>query len=363
VRWPEFGRPELVEPGSSLHASYGDPSMFYDISEDAGRFFKWRGVEGAVGYRIHTLRNVPGDPLEEQWTLHDVTPERCWNDSSLWCAYLWVLGTRTSARSLRSVLGRSRSSAVLNLLRSLLLAGLAFVRTRRQLAVEILALRHQLGVLQRSVKRPRLSDVDRGLWVLRSRRWAGCGARDRDPASRAAGSRHRVEPGSSATTASEVRQRVLSSLPDPSFARKGCARAACGGAAGDGARRRAPAGWWVAPSTRATRGLNLCCYGGADCRSSASGARDPRVRVAACARSAAQPASSPTSPWPDLGPTSGATTFVGWTGGQWQAAVASRRVGEVVIRSRGLRPRLIPARHDAEVALRAEPGEIDEDAW
>jgi hypothetical protein len=30
---------------------------------------------------------------------------------------------------------------VLNLLRSLLLAGLAFVRTRRQLAVEILALR------------------------------------------------------------------------------------------------------------------------------------------------------------------------------------------------------------------------------
>jgi len=62
---------------------------------------------------------------------------------------------------------------VLNLLRSLLLAGLAFVRTRRQLAVEVLALRHQLGVLKRSVKRPRLSDVDRGLWVLLSRWWAG----------------------------------------------------------------------------------------------------------------------------------------------------------------------------------------------
>ena len=62
---------------------------------------------------------------------------------------------------------------MLNLLRSLLLAGLAFVRTRRQLAVEILALRHQLGVLQRSVKRPRLTDADRGLWVLLSRRWAG----------------------------------------------------------------------------------------------------------------------------------------------------------------------------------------------
>ena len=62
---------------------------------------------------------------------------------------------------------------MLNLLRSLLLAGLAFVRTRRQLAAEILALRHQLGVLKRSVKRPRLSDVDRGLWVLLSRWWAG----------------------------------------------------------------------------------------------------------------------------------------------------------------------------------------------
>jgi putative transposase len=62
---------------------------------------------------------------------------------------------------------------VLNLLRSLLLAGLALFRTRRQLAIEILALRHQLGVLKRSVKRPRLTDADRGLWVLLSRRWAG----------------------------------------------------------------------------------------------------------------------------------------------------------------------------------------------
>ena len=65
-----------------------------------------------------------------------------------------------------------RSPAVLNLIRSLLFAALAFVRTRRQLAIEVLALRHQLGVLKRSVKRPRLSNVDRGLWVLLSRRWA-----------------------------------------------------------------------------------------------------------------------------------------------------------------------------------------------
>jgi hypothetical protein len=58
---------------------------------------------------------------------------------------------------------------VLNLIRCLLLAGLAFFQTRRRLAIEILALRHQLGVLKRSVKRPRLSNVDRGLWVLLSR--------------------------------------------------------------------------------------------------------------------------------------------------------------------------------------------------
>ena len=40
---------------------------------------------------------------------------------------------------------------MLNLLRSLVLAAFAFFRTRRQLAAEILALRHQLGVLKRSV--------------------------------------------------------------------------------------------------------------------------------------------------------------------------------------------------------------------
>jgi putative transposase len=40
------------------------------------------------------------------------------------------------------------------------------------LAAEILALRHQLGVLKRSVKRPRLTNIDRKLWVLLSRRWA-----------------------------------------------------------------------------------------------------------------------------------------------------------------------------------------------
>jgi hypothetical protein len=59
---------------------------------------------------------------------------------------------------------------VLNVIRSLLFAALTFFRTRRQLAIESLALRHQLGVLKRSVKRPsratsrrRLDETCRGL--------------------------------------------------------------------------------------------------------------------------------------------------------------------------------------------------------
>jgi hypothetical protein len=44
-------------------------------------------------------------------------------------------------------------------------------KTRRELALENLALRQQLAILRRFVKRPRLSDFDRGFWVLLSRIW------------------------------------------------------------------------------------------------------------------------------------------------------------------------------------------------
>ncbi len=44
-------------------------------------------------------------------------------------------------------------------------------KTRRELALENLALRQQLAVLRRSVKRPRVSDFDRGFWVVLSRIW------------------------------------------------------------------------------------------------------------------------------------------------------------------------------------------------
>jgi len=43
--------------------------------------------------------------------------------------------------------------------------------SRRKLAFENLALRHQIGVLQRSVKGPHLKKRDRLLWVLLSRFW------------------------------------------------------------------------------------------------------------------------------------------------------------------------------------------------
>jgi putative transposase len=57
---------------------------------------------------------------------------------------------------------------------SALLATLASVcRTRAALQWEILALRHQLGVLQRSSRtRPRLTPADRILWAWLSRIWA-----------------------------------------------------------------------------------------------------------------------------------------------------------------------------------------------
>ena len=52
---------------------------------------------------------------------------------------------------------------------------LSCFRTRTSMQIEILALRHQLAVLQRrSTKRPRVRTADRLLWVMLSRAWAQC---------------------------------------------------------------------------------------------------------------------------------------------------------------------------------------------
>ena len=50
---------------------------------------------------------------------------------------------------------------------------ISVLQTQQALAVENLALRHQLVVLQRNAKKPRLGRSDRILWVLLSRIWTG----------------------------------------------------------------------------------------------------------------------------------------------------------------------------------------------
>ena len=47
------------------------------------------------------------------------------------------------------------------------------VRSRSDVVLENLVLRHQLAVYQRSHRRPALSDRDRRLWSTLARHWAG----------------------------------------------------------------------------------------------------------------------------------------------------------------------------------------------
>src|SRR5260370_37200036 len=50
----------------------------------------------------------------------------------------------------------------------------AAFKSRAALPLENLALRHQLGVLRRSVKRPKLTSADRLLWGWLSESWSDC---------------------------------------------------------------------------------------------------------------------------------------------------------------------------------------------
>jgi hypothetical protein len=57
------------------------------------------------------------------------------------------------------------------LLRCMLKSLMSTAQTHHALAIENLALRQQLAVLNTSVKRPRLSITDRAFWVFASRWW------------------------------------------------------------------------------------------------------------------------------------------------------------------------------------------------
>lgn len=48
----------------------------------------------------------------------------------------------------------------------------AMLASRASMVAEILALRHQVGILERSVKRPQLRKRDRIFWVWLSRLWS-----------------------------------------------------------------------------------------------------------------------------------------------------------------------------------------------
>ncbi len=64
---------------------------------------------------------------------------------------------------------------MLTLLRTLLTTAASVLKSRRDLALENLALRQQLAMFKRSRPRPRLNDRDRLFWVCCSKAWKGWG--------------------------------------------------------------------------------------------------------------------------------------------------------------------------------------------
>jgi putative transposase len=50
---------------------------------------------------------------------------------------------------------------------------LSWLRPKHQLALEVLALRHQLTVLKRQTRKPKLRPGDRLLWITLKRFWPG----------------------------------------------------------------------------------------------------------------------------------------------------------------------------------------------
>ena len=65
-----------------------------------------------------------------------------------------------------AVIGDQAESAMLAILWIVLTYPFSFFRPRQDLALEVLALRHQLMVLKRQTGRPKLRRSDRHLWLL-----------------------------------------------------------------------------------------------------------------------------------------------------------------------------------------------------
>src|SRR3954451_20416365 len=65
-----------------------------------------------------------------------------------------------------------RRLPVIRLLLSLIAAARVFFRSRADIALEVLALRQQLGVLKRKRPRPRLSPLDRLFWTVLCTTWS-----------------------------------------------------------------------------------------------------------------------------------------------------------------------------------------------
>jgi hypothetical protein len=69
---------------------------------------------------------------------------------------------------------RSRSGSptpILHLLCALRATARSSLKPQRELALQNLALRQQLAILQRKTKRPKLTKADRAFWVALSRLW------------------------------------------------------------------------------------------------------------------------------------------------------------------------------------------------
>src|SRR5262245_8010555 len=66
-----------------------------------------------------------------------------------------------------------RSPAMLPVMAALLAFLGALFRSRRSLALQVLALQHQVAVYQQTIHRPRLRSSDRLFWAWLSRLWPG----------------------------------------------------------------------------------------------------------------------------------------------------------------------------------------------